>query len=72
MILLQRKRMLLILGAVFLSVFSFLFGSNYMYKTVETVSLPVSGKTIILDARAWAEKTKGQNPKMVQQTQKPI
>lgn len=50
MILLQRKRMLLILGAVFLSIFSFLFGSNYMYKTVETVSLPVSGKTIILDA----------------------
>lgn len=50
MILLQRKRMLLILGAIFLSIFSFLFGSNYMYKTIETVSLPVSGKTIILDA----------------------
>ncbi len=50
MILLQRKRMLLILGAIFLSIFSFLFGSNYMYKTVETVSLPVSGKTVILDA----------------------
>lgn len=50
MILIQRKRMLLILTAIFISIFSFLFGSNYMYKTVETVSLPVSGKTVVLDA----------------------
>ena len=50
MILLQRKRMMIIIGAIFVSIFSYLLGSSHMYETVETVSLPVSGKTVILDA----------------------
>lgn len=50
MILLQRKRMIIILVAIFISIFSYLLGSTHMYETVQTVSLPVSGKTVILDA----------------------
>ncbi|MCI8481567.1 MAG: hypothetical protein HFJ27_00240 [Clostridia bacterium] len=50
MILLQRKRMMIILGVVFVSIFSYLLGSNHMYETTQTVGLPVSGKTVILDA----------------------
>ncbi|MBO5479091.1 MAG: hypothetical protein J6A04_05290 [Clostridia bacterium] len=50
MILLQRKRMMLVIGAIFVSIFSYLLGSSHMYETIQTVSLPVSGKTIVLDA----------------------
>ncbi len=50
MILLKRKRMMILLGAIFISIFRYLLGSSYMYETVQTVSLPVSGKTIVLDA----------------------
>ena len=50
MVLLQRKRIMLIVGAIFISIFSYLLGSSNMYETVETVSLPVTGKTVILDA----------------------
>jgi hypothetical protein len=50
MILLQRKRLMIIIGAICISIFSYLMGSSNMYKTVETVSLPVSGKTVVLDA----------------------
>lgn len=59
MILLQRKRMMIILGAIFISIFSYLCGSSYMYETTQTVGLPVSGKTIVLDAGHRAEKTEG-------------
>jgi hypothetical protein len=50
MILLHRKRMMLIIGTVCISICSYLIGASNMYKTVETVSLPVSGKTVVLDA----------------------
>ena len=50
MILLERKRIIIMIVAVFISIFSYLLGSSHMYETVQTVSLPVSGKTVILDA----------------------
>lgn len=64
MILLQRKRMIIIIGAIFISIFSYLLGSSNMYETVQTVSLPVSGKTVMLDAGHRTEKTRGHNQKM--------
>ena len=41
---------MIIVGAVFISIFSYLLGSSHMYETVQTVSLPTSGKTVVLDA----------------------
>lgn len=50
MILLEKKRIMIILGAICISIFSYLFGSSNMYETIQTVSLPISGKTVVLDA----------------------
>lgn len=50
MIILQRKRIMFIIGAIFISIFSYLLGSSHMYETVETVSMPATGKTVVLDA----------------------
>ena len=51
MLVLKRQRLSLIVGCLFLSIFTFMFvtGKNDEY-TVPTVSLPVSGKTIVVDA----------------------
>ena len=49
MIVLNKKRITIIMLSVFVSVFVFLF-STEMQITVPTVSLPVSGKTIVVDA----------------------
>ena len=64
MILLQRKRMVIIIGAICISIFSYLFGANKMYQTIQTVMLPVTGKTVVLDAGHRTEKTKEHNLKM--------
>lgn len=60
MIILQRKRIMLVIGIVFISIFSYLLGSSHMYETVETVSTPTTGKTIVLDAghgrRRWRSR----------------
>ena len=54
MVVLDRKRLSLIVGYIFVSIFAFMFmfGSkkNDEVQSVPTVSLPVSGKTIVLDA----------------------
>lgn len=49
MIILPKKRMLLIVTCVFVSIFTYLLGTNNN-KTIQTVSLPVTGKVVILDA----------------------
>lgn len=49
MLVLSKKRITIIMLSVFVSVFVFLF-STEMQITVPTVSLPVSGKTIVVDA----------------------
>ena len=49
MIVLNKKRITIIILSVFISVFAFIFSMDKQ-KTVPTVSLPVSGKTIVVDA----------------------
>lgn len=51
MIILSKKRITLILSVVFLSIFLFLLGTGEKENQyIQTVSLPASGKTIVLDA----------------------
>ena len=53
MIVLNKKRILLITLSVFISIFSFMFSTNFSKDNneyIDTVSLPVSGKIIIIDA----------------------
>lgn len=50
MILLRKKRLMIIIGTICISTLSYLMGFKYINNTVETVSLPVSGKTVVLDA----------------------
>lgn len=51
MIVLNKKRLILVISTVFISIFIFLLTPNFEEdKYVETVSLPVSGKTIVVDA----------------------
>lgn len=50
MILLRKKRIIFILTIVFISIFTYFLSSTYINNTVETVSLPVTNKVIILDA----------------------
>ena len=51
MIILQRKKILLCIGLITLSLlFAGTYGAVNNYKTVPTVSLPVSNKVIVLDA----------------------
>ena len=51
MLVLSRQRLSLIVGCLFVSIFTFMFvtGKNEE-NIVPTVSLPVSGKTIVVDA----------------------
>ena len=51
MIILNRKRISFIVGCLFVSIFAFMLVSNKEDKQIApTVSLPVSGKTIVVDA----------------------
>lgn len=50
MIIVNRKRLIAILSMVFLALFVFSFQITKDEKTVETVSLPVSNKVIVIDA----------------------
>ena len=49
MIVLNKKRITIIMLSIFVSVFAFIFTTE-METTVPTVSLPISGKTIVIDA----------------------
>lgn len=58
MIVLKRKKIRLMI----LTVFVFVLGVaifNDKKESVPTVSLPVSGKTIVLDARTWKARWRG-------------
>ena len=55
MIILNKKRIILVVTSVFLSIFVFMLTTKENeenYSVTPTVSLPVSGKTIVIDARA--------------------
>lgn len=55
MIILSKKRITLILTCVLVGIFTFLLQATpkEMVESVPTVTLPVSGKTIVVDARPW-------------------
>ncbi len=53
MVILSKKRLKIIISFIFISLFAFSFKIAKYSNTVETVSLPVSNKVIILDARTW-------------------
>ena len=67
MIILPKKRILFIILVVFVSVFTYFFSIENLNKTIQTVSLPVTNKVVVLDAGHRTEKTKGHHLKMVQQ-----
>lgn len=50
MIILNRKRLAIILSCMIIAVFAFTFQVADQNKTVQTVTLPVSNKVIVLDA----------------------
>ena len=52
MIILSKKRILITVGALAFSMFVFIFqiANNNTVNTVQTVALPVSNKTIVVDA----------------------
>ena len=56
MIVLSRKRILLSLGVLIITIFTFTIQTakiNEVGKTTQTVAFPVSNKVIVLDARTW-------------------
>lgn len=53
MIVLNKKRLIAMLSMIFISIFAFSFQVAQDETTVETVSLPVSNKVIVIDARTW-------------------
>ena len=58
MILLRKKRITFIVFSVFLSILVFTLIKDKK-EIVPTVSLPVSGKTIVIDARTWKTRRRG-------------
>ena len=50
MIILDKKRLGIIAGVLLVAIFAFTFQTVSNPKTVQTVSLPVSNKVIVLDA----------------------
>ena len=54
MIILSKKRITLILSCVLVGIFTFMLqvSESNVVETVPTVTLPVSGKTIVVDARS--------------------
>ncbi|MEE0790696.1 MAG: hypothetical protein U0M05_05310 [Clostridia bacterium] len=53
MIILSKKRIYIMLSMVMVAVLAFSFKVADSEKTVQTMSLPVSNKVIVLDARPW-------------------
>ncbi len=50
MVLLQKRRLIFIVSMLILSIFTFYFGRSYKQESIQTVSLPVTNKVVILDA----------------------
>ncbi len=65
MILLEKKRIMLIIAVVFVSISFYLIQDKNAYETVQTVSLPVTNKVVILDAGHRSGKMKVQSLQMV-------
>lgn len=72
MIVINKKRLLNILGMVFISLFVFSFQIAKEEKTKETVSLPVSNKVIVIDAGHGVPDERSRELITVQQRHKQI
>lgn len=59
MVILSKKRLGIIISFIFISLFAFSFKVAKYNNTVETVTLPVSNKVIVLDARTSENQMKG-------------
>lgn len=54
MVILSKKRIILVITCIFISIFSFMYFDYETNKeTIQTVSLPVSNKVVVIDARSW-------------------
>ncbi len=52
MLVLSKKRLSLIVASVFVAIFAFMLSKeNVKEESMQTVSLPISGKTVVVDAR---------------------
>lgn len=56
MIIINKKRLLIVISAILVSVGVFSINTMREEDTVETVSLPVSQKVIVIDARTWGSR----------------
>ena len=50
MIILNKKRIYIILSTILIAIFTFMLQTKNNYETVQTVALPVSQKVIVIDA----------------------
>ncbi len=72
MVILNRKRLIAILGMVFIPILVFSFHIAKDENTLETVALPVTNKVIVLDARTSEFQMREQKVVQEQQKQKQI
>ena len=72
MIILDKKRLALISSMLLVAVFAFTFQRASLNNTVQTVTLPVSNKVIVLDARTSENQMKVRKVVVEQQKQKLI
>lgn len=79
MIIINKKRIQIIVSCILIGVFAFTFQIATSEKkrtqeenTVQTAATPVSGKTIVIDARSSEYQTKEHRVVQEQQRQKPI
>ena len=72
MIVLRKKRIIFVLSCFVFSIFAFyLFQNGHSdIKTIETVSLPISNKVIVIDARASEHLMREHKAQMEQLKQK--
>ncbi len=56
MVILNKKRLLIVLSAILISMGIFSINAEKAEETIQTVALPVSNKVIVIDARPWCTR----------------
>ena len=56
MVILNKKRLLIVLSAILISMGVFSINTKNSEETIQTVALPVSNKVIVIDARTWCTR----------------
>ncbi len=70
MIILNKKRLLTIASMILIAVFAFTFQKAQVGNTVQTMTLPVSGKIIVIDARTSENQMRELNLAVARQKRK--